>query len=296
MWSGYSVIQCDQWYHAMCEVLSPQEEVSLQDIPSYKCLHCLGINGTLIDVYNMKISTLLHEEDDINARVVDAKIKCDNLKANYSKMTGDRESQLNIALESIKVIRQAYHGNVMVGNHCVIVLQKYSILTNVIADMDIAVKFNFVFDQFSKIMKLIMARRFLEINEISDLEDLTDQFGEIFPIYFPERNITRKIHKLIFNVPRFVNKHKTIGMLSEQEGESKHAAINAELRSLACVRNHAEQIRLVVEREELRSYMNKDLLKPKARMCGVCPRVFLRLGDDGKRHCQFCEAQFFKDK
>ena len=70
----------------------------------------------------------------------------------------------------------------------------------------------------------------MEINEISDLEDLTDQFGEIFPIYFLERNITRKIHKLIFNVPRFVNKHKTIGMLSEQEGESKHAAINAELR------------------------------------------------------------------
>ena len=106
----------------------------------------------------MKISTLSHEEDDINACVVDAKIKCDNLKANYSKMTGDRESQLNIALESIKVIRQAYHGNVMVGNHCVIVLQKYSILTNVIADMDIAVKFKFVFDQFSKIMKLIMVR------------------------------------------------------------------------------------------------------------------------------------------
>ena len=90
-----------------------------------------------------------------------------------------------------------------------------------------------------------------------------------------------------------MSKHKTIGMLSEQEGESKHAAINAELRSLACVRYHAERIRLVVEREELRSDMNKDLLKPKARMCSVCPRVFIRLGDDGKRHCQFCETVFF---
>ena len=74
----------------------------------------------------------------------------------------------------------------MALNHCVIILQKYSVLTKVIADMDIAVKFNFVFDQFSKIMKLIMARPFLEVNEISHLKDLTDQFEEIFPIYFPE--------------------------------------------------------------------------------------------------------------
>ena len=58
----------------------------------------------------------------------------------------------------------------------------------------------------------------------------------------------KKDPQLIFNVPQFVKKHKTIGMLSEQEGESKHAGINAEFCSLACVRNHAEQMRLVVER------------------------------------------------
>ena len=47
--------------------------------------------------------------------------------------------------------------------------------------------------------------------------------------------MTRKIHELIFNIPRFANNWKTIGMLPEQEGESEHAAVNAELRSLACV-------------------------------------------------------------
>ena len=84
-------------------------------------------------------------------------------------------------------------------------------------------------------------------------------------------------------------------MLSEQDGEIKHAAINAELHSLACVRNHAERIRLVIEREELCSNMNKGLLQSKAWMCGICPRKFLRLGNDGKQHCQSCETQFFKD-
>ena len=67
------------------------------------------------------------------------------------------------------------------------------------------------------------------------------------------------MHEMIFNVPRFVNHWKTIGLLLEQEGESKHAAVNAELRSLACVRNHAERIQLILEREELCSSADKNI-------------------------------------
>ena len=131
-------------------------------------------------------------------------------------MVGEREKKLNDALESIKVIRQAYHGNVMVGNHCVIVLKKFKTLTNVIVDKDVCEKFNAVFNLFSKIMNLLMARRFLSEEEVNSLEILCYEFGTIFPAYFPYRNITRKIHELVFNVPCFVRKHKTIGMLSEQ--------------------------------------------------------------------------------
>ena len=65
----------------------------------------------------------------------------------------------------------------------------------------------------------------------------------------------------MFNVPRFVAEHGTIGLLSE------HASVNAELRSLACVRDHAEQIRLVMEKEELRSVADKNRMKRKPRLC-----------------------------
>ena len=89
-----------------------------------------------------------------------------------------------------------------------------------------------------------------------------------------------------------------MGMLSEQEGESKHAAVNAELRSLACVRNHAERIRLVIEKEELRLISDKNVLKVKPRLCEICyenerTHIFLRSGRDGKRHCRVCEPNFF---
>ena len=165
----------------------------------------------------------------LNGLVVSIQTKCDNLKSAYMNMAGEREQKLNDTLESIKVIRQAYHGNVMVGNHCVLVLKEFKMLTDVIVDKDECEKFNAVFDLFRRIMNLVMARCFLFEDKINSLEILCYEFGTIFPAYLPYRNITRKIRELVFNVPCFVRKHKTIGMLSEQDGESKHAAVNAEL-------------------------------------------------------------------
>ena len=129
-----------------------------------------------------------------------------------------------------------------------------------------------------------MARKFLTNNEVIAVVELCHQFGRIFPVNFPNRNITRKIHELVFNVPHFIKNFKTIGMLSEQEGESKHVSVNAELRSLSSVRSHSERIRLVLEKEELRSSMDKNLIKRKARLCSNCTEkiVFLRAGSDGK--------------
>ena len=66
-------------------------------------------------------------------------------------------------------------------------------------------------------------------------------------------------------MPRFVKAFKTLGFLSEQ-GERKHAAVNAELWSLACVRSHIDRFQLVLEREELHSFVDKRLLKAKVRI------------------------------
>ena len=90
-----------------------------------------------------------------------------------------------------------------------------------------------------------------------------------------------------------MQKYKTIGMLSEQEGESKHASVNAELRSLTCVRSHSERNRLVLEKDELCSHIDKSLIKPKPRICPNCPRTYLRAGNDGKKHCNFCDTGYF---
>lgn len=53
--------------------------------------------------------------------------KCEETMAN-------REKQLFQRLDDIKVARQAYHGNVFVGNHCKVVLRNHVPLCGVIAD------------------------------------------------------------------------------------------------------------------------------------------------------------------
>ena len=181
---------CGKWFHSMCEGLSPIDEVGGGG--DYICVNCSGRTDRS-QIFTETINKLIAEEDVINRDIISKRVLCDNLKAVYTNIIGSREKALNAALESIKVIRQAYHGNVMVGNHCVIVLKNFQTLTSVISDNnELLAKFNQIFSIFSEIMMLIMCRRFLEENEISRLEDLCHQFGEVFPIHFPERKTSQE--------------------------------------------------------------------------------------------------------
>ena len=168
---------------------------------------------------------------------------------------GSREKLLNRKLEDMTVIRQAYHGNVFVGNHCKLVLNKYKTLCNVVADKpDFHHKINTVFGIFSKICPLLFLKsRHLTSDEIASIKQLCIEFGEVFPVVFPECNVTRKIHELIFTVPRFVSEFRTIGMMSEEEGESIQASVNSELRQLFSVREPAKKLSLILKCQELRS-------------------------------------------
>eukprot|EP00112_Aurelia_sp_Birch-Aquarium-sp1_P019382 Seg4785.1 transcript_id=Seg4785.1/GoldUCD/mRNA.D3Y31 product="hypothetical protein" protein_id=Seg4785.1/GoldUCD/D3Y31 len=213
---------------------------------------------------------------------------------------GPRERILNSKLEEIKVVRQAYHGNVFVRNHCKLVLKNHGTVCSVISDKtDMHTKFIELFSLFNMIQPLLfMKQRMLKDEEITLVKDVCYKFGALFPLYFPEKNITRKIHEFVFSVPRFIDRFKTTGLLSEEEGESFHAAVNMELRQLVAVRNPTEKMQLLLKRQELRSKASKNLIRRKPRMCKDCKastgkRVFLRAGVDGQRHCPNCELKFF---
>ena len=129
----------------------------------------------------------------INSKLVDADRKASDLRAKYVSFAGEKEKELIQALENMKVKRQVYHGNVLVGNNSIKVLERHKDLTNVIKDNPSYPHFNEVFSIFNRAMELMMARKWLKVEEIDELELLCHKFGEIFPIYFSENSLG-KIH------------------------------------------------------------------------------------------------------
>ena len=281
---------CNSWVHTLCECFNPIEELTITTVECYMCLRCRDIEkGDLAGILKSKIDDTLGEEDRLQLESVELSKICDELKARAACKMGSREKLLNRKLEDMKVIRQAYHGNVFVGNHCKVVLNTYKTLCNVVADKpDFHHKINTVFGIFSKICPLLFLKsRHLTSDEIACIKQLCIEFGEVFPVFFPKCNVTCKIHELIFNVPRFVSEFRTIGMMSEEEGESIHASVNSELCQLFSVHEPAKKLSFILKRQELRSKAPKSLLAHIPRLCALCKdkrhlRVFLHQGKDRK--------------
>ena len=292
---------CDNWLHTLCECFNPGDELTVDAIERYVCLKCRNVeDDDLIGILKEKVTDSLAEEDNLKMIIVKQSTLCDELKAKNESKMGPRELELHRKLDEIKVKRQAYHGNVFVGNHCKLVLRHHEALCNVVADKPVLHQtFTNIFSLFSKIQRpLFIKSRLLTQEEITTLTNSCSKFGEIFPSLFPQANVTRKIHELVFSVPRFAQRFKTIGMLSEEEGESLHAAVNMEHRQLVAVRNSSDRMSLIIKRQELRSNATKSLLKRKPRLCLQCKdvnktRTFLRGGKDGNRYCPQCDPEKF---
>ena len=82
---------------------------------------------------------------------------------------------------------------------------------------------------------------------------------EILQKYFPKENCCGKIYELIFYVPRFLDKHKTLGYLSQEEGESMHHLLIKQLRQYQSVRDEGEKLQLAITNEELLSTAERTL-------------------------------------
>ena len=73
------------------------------------------------------------------------------------------------------------------------------------------------------------------------------------------------MHELVFDVPRFLTKHKALGYLSEEEGESLHCLINKQLRQYQSIRNEGEKLVYVVKNQEFLNTEDISLAKVTPR-------------------------------
>lgn len=92
-------------------------------------------------------------------------------------------------LQSINVERQAYHGNVFVGNHCKLILKNFKLLCNVLDGYPKQYdKFMQIFTIFSRPRDLLFAKRFLTDYEIDKVVKSCEEFCDIYTVNF-DKNI-----------------------------------------------------------------------------------------------------------
>ena len=224
---------------------------------------------------------LRKERETVGAAVLETKTACSKFQETAKKSMGNLEVKLNDILRSIKVDRQAFHGDIFVGNHCKIILAKHEYVCSVLEGDEIYDKIVHLLRVFGEIQPLLFTKKFFLKLRFPGYKPNVG--SSIFSRYFPNESVTRKIHELVFDVPEFCSAHKTIGRYAEEEGESLHNSVNQELRRLACVRNDIHKLKLVLKGQELRGKADRSLAVPTPRLCSTCKgqgkKSFLKKGN-----------------
>ena len=247
----------------------------------YICSKCreLDEHSILKDI-DCKIESLNIEVKSLEIAINELTVKCEKLRQDFAgNFMGDLECCLLGILDDIAVKRQAYHGNVFVGNHCKVILAKdkngvfnFSKLCSVLPDQTLSKTFFNLFELYSVARNLMARKGYLNSEEIDTLVISCHEFGTKFPLYFPDAPLTPKIYELAFDVPRFVKEHQTVGLFSEEEGESIHHAINMKNAQLVGVWQKDLQLRFLIELHETRAEADRSFFATRPRKCRECVR------------------------
>ena len=95
-----------------------------------------------------------------------------------------------------------------------------------------------------------------------------EEWGKIWPVLFPQRNITPKGHIMAFVLPRIVEEHRTFFKFYkvEEKGESIHATMNDIERKCWVIKNKQARLWKIIERYEMRNVTNVDIVVPIKRV------------------------------
>ena len=200
---------CEKRMHSLCEGFSSTEEKSLSELDNYCRLSCGGVEYIIANL-EAKFNSIRIKQTELESRFKALRDRCLQFRLDAEEAMGPLELSLLTILDDIKVVRQAFHGNIFVGNHCKIILRNHGLLCSVLcAKPDLKAKFVEIFSIFAQVQPLLFHKKILTPEEISEVNRLCTRFGECYPVLFADANITRKMHELIFDVPHFLAKHKT---------------------------------------------------------------------------------------
>jgi hypothetical protein len=158
-----------------------------------------------------------------------------------------------------------YHGGAFVGNDCERLLQyktrhaiaqslkrrKFNVGNNTYQqygnDVD-AQKAHTLLTKIYHIDKLFSIARPLCRHEVALFCMRVYSYGNWFPVRFPSQHIIPKMHLMIYEMSRFVNTHQTIGMFTEQAGESLHNVFNKLNRQYTPIASDIHRLQAIMQK------------------------------------------------
>ncbi|XP_072040956.1 uncharacterized protein [Amphiura filiformis] len=279
--------QTKGWFHSYCVGLSKEESES-DDMDEFVCPICTNEVSGPNDVISLQEERVNAHKALVRDKEEDYSKKKKVLDATYDDVVerrGNFEKTLNDTLKKIGVQRQAYHSQCFVGNHCKIILANTEVLLDVLPNSDFKCNMIGLFKRLRAIFKLFKSD-FLSDAEVRALCVRCWELGTWFPRKFPTDSIPPKMHMLVCHIPEFVQKWKTVGLLSEHGLESIHKDINSIERIYCTVRESQEKMRLVIGNHQQRSATNAAAIQVSPKEKKTC-YTFEKTGCKGRYKLRF---------
>lgn len=156
-----------------------------------------------------------------------------------------------------------YHGGAFVGNDCVRLLKNHQSISQSIKPRNVKLPDGSI-KQFGNAQQTQTAHTLLNIlyqldalfslprplcrHEVAIYCMRAYSFGNWFPVHFPAQRITPKMHVMIYHMSQFAQRYHTIGMFSEQAGESIHNVFNKLNRQYAPIACDVQRIKTVMQK------------------------------------------------
>ena len=277
---------CHSLWHEKCAIQS--------DRVPFLCLTCQGIlNNTDIEEFVRKeLAKAEKVLEELKGKMNELDASISALESQLDTCSGTKEQELSSKLHKLGIDRQAYHSQSFIGNHCLKLLQNSDGIVCVLSNELDRHKMSELFNKFLDIYKLMSVKKILAEHEIESLSNMCYEFGKWFPENFPNETITIKMHLLIYHVPQFVKKYKSLRLFSEQMLESIHANANTLHRTFCSVRERPKQLKLVYTHLTLKSQVPASIKETVARKCFSCKTFLHKCNTPRKtKKCPKCDSE-----
>ena len=275
---------CHEEVHLLCEGKSSVFGHRLSEQETYTCSTCSNLTvDEIVTQFESTVNELKVLESKKSTEIHAFHARMENLEHKIDKGIGKRQKLLYDGLKTIGTQEQAFHGGDLNGKDTEKVFEyclrnpniDLNLIVKCIADRDPQTAdrylqmFKILADIWNKLRHPPASGPCGEFSdqELEEIQFHCQRWGEMLPILFPDRNITRKGHLLSIHLPETLKKLRTFYMFykTEQAGEKIHSQFNKLMTRWKSRRPKDARLFGMIQAFEISQKMNTGILEPMKR-------------------------------